>query len=79
MYHVYLLANSNLDDIQDHDPPTAKCDSFGVDERDVLENQKAESSSHALSDNHPTSQETELSVSTSPPTTGKLIDEDEVG
>jgi hypothetical protein len=73
---VSLLAHSNLDNIQDDNPTTAEYPS-DVDERGMLETQKTEASD-ANTGNDSANREIEPSVSTSPPTTGELIDEDEV-
>jgi hypothetical protein len=78
--NVSLVTDSTLGDAEGRNLTAAKdvCISYGVNERDMLENQKVESSSNAISDNHPANQETKHSVSTSPSTTAELIDEDEV-
>ena len=73
---VSLLAHSNLDYIQDDNQTTAEPPS-DLDERGMLETQKTEASSDANTGNDPANREIEPSVSTSPPTTGELIDEDE--
>jgi hypothetical protein len=74
---VLPLAHSNLDNIRDDDATTAEPPS-DVDEGVMLETQKTGASSDANTGNDQANPEIEPSVGTSTPTTGELIDEDEV-